>query len=178
MEDKYHYPLPRDEVKSIRQAIQKIRFEKEEYLYVFKNGKQFRRYRGEKSYVNIPLEYLFELKDTSLVHNHPSDTTFSLDDVQSAVKYNVRELLVVTKQYVYSIKRPENGWGINFDDKSRQQDLDSCEKIAREMVEKYAARFQIKNEEVEVFFLHFVWVFFFNMFNIEYAKKEHPENSI
>lgn len=172
MEDKYHYPLPRDEVKSIREALQKIRFENVEYLYVFKNGKQIRKYMGEKSYVNIPLESLFELNDTSVVHNHPSGTPFSLDDIQSAVNYNLKELYVATKHFIYSIKRPAKGWEINFKDVSIQQDFDSCEKNAREMVEKYSAQFQIKNDEKEILFLHFVWVFFFNMFNIEYAKKE------
>ena len=178
MENKFHYPLPRDEVKSIPQAIQKIRFEKFEHLYVFKNGRQFRRYIGEESYVNMQLEFLFELQDACVVHNHPSGTTFSFDDVISAVNYNLRELFVVTHQYIYSIKRPEKGWNINFTDESVQQDLDSCEKNAREIIEKNVAQFQIKHEEKDILFLHFIWVFFFNMFNIEYAKKEHPRNSI
>ncbi|KEO75929.1 hypothetical protein [Anditalea andensis] len=173
-----HYPLPRDEVKSVREAIQKIRYENIEHLYVFKNGKQFRRYIGEESYVNLPLEYLFELKDTDVVHNHPTGNTFSIDDVYSAVNYNLKGLIVVTTQFIYSIKRPETGWDINFEDEFIQYIMNSCEKNAREMVEKHVTQFQIIHEEKEILFLHFLWVFFFNMFNIEYAKKEHPKYSI
>lgn len=178
IKEEYHYPVPRDDVKSIQQAIQKIRFEKKEHLYVFKKGMQVRRFVGEKSYVNIPIEYLFELKDSTVVHNHPSNTTFSIDDVQSAVKYDVFQLYVVTNYFFYSIKRPEKGWGFDFEEKSTLQTLNSCEKNSRETIEKLSAQFHINHEEKEYLFLHYFWVFFFNMFNIEYERREIKQNSV
>ena len=83
MQEKFHYPLPRDGVKSIQQAIRKVRFEKNEHLYVFKNGSQILRFAGHQNQINIPPEYLFQLKDTEVVHNHTSNSSFSFEDIKA-----------------------------------------------------------------------------------------------
>ncbi|WP_200976488.1 hypothetical protein [Echinicola sp. 20G] len=173
MHDKFHYPLPRDEVKSIQQAISKVRFKKTEHLYIFRKSKQIRRYKGEYNQIHIPDEYLFELKDSKVIHNHPNGSTFSFEDVKATVNFDIAELIVVTTQSIYTLIRPKNGWNINFEDGSTSDTLDTCEKQAREMVEKLTAQFQIRNEEKDPIILHYIWVLFFNICNIEYVKKEH-----
>ncbi len=178
MKENLHFPLPRDEVKSVEEAIKKIRYAEIEYLYVFKNGKQFRRYKGEESFVNIPVQFLFELKDAIVVHNHPLGSTFSLADVETAIHQNLKELIVVTEQNIYTIKRPKHTWGIEFENTEISELLKSCENLSRSMVEKLIAQSEIKSEDREAIILHYIWVFFFNLFNIEYAKKEHPKNPI
>lgn len=57
-----------------------------------------------------------------LIHNHPSEGNslagrvgipLSGQDIFIAAKYNLAEVRAVTPNYVYSIKRPANGWGNN-----------------------------------------------------------------
>lgn len=62
---------------------------------------------------------LGESPENSIVtHNHPTEKgeekaklTFSGLDLQYAVYYNVKEIRAVSKNYVFSMKRPKNGWG-------------------------------------------------------------------
>ncbi|MGY6744347.1 MAG: hypothetical protein ACXIUQ_16525 [Cecembia sp.] len=178
MKKNLHFPLPRDEVKSVEEAIRKIRYLQTEHLYVFKNGKQIRRFAGETSYVNIPYQYLFELKDAVVIHNHPNDSTFSLEDVQTAVDQDIMKLYVATKTHYYTIKRPQRGWGFDFFDSEVQDQLKFCQVHARQLAEKHIAQFEIKNEDRDAIILHYIWVFFFDLLNIEYAKKEYTNNPI
>lgn len=41
--------------------------------------------------------------------------SFSLHDIEIAIKHNVREIRAVTPTYTYSISRPSRGWGITAD---------------------------------------------------------------
>lgn len=93
------------------------------------------------------------LKDTIVTHNHPSadirrrygDTlasrvgaSFSTADVVFAVNNNVKEVRAVTKGgYIYSLKRPANGWGAN-------------ERQIRTVMAKYRAKFKKAMDDGQV----------------------------
>lgn len=67
-----------------------------------------------------------KMKDGILTHNHPSGQvyeegsralnlgmSFSLKDLETAIKGDVREIRAVTRYgYTYSLKRPSKGWGL------------------------------------------------------------------
>ncbi len=175
MENKYHYPLPRDEVKSIQQAIQKIRFEKQENLYIFKNGKQILRFKGDKNQVNIPVEYLFQLSDSEVVHNHPSNTSFSFEDIEMAIFHNISKLTASTPDFIFEVYRPGDTWGFSLEDDNIAKLFNVCQAFARAELEKLRAQNQITRTELELKFFHYIWVLFFNSFDIQYVQTKHPK---
>ena len=175
MQEKFHYPLPRDGVKSIQQAIRKVRFEKNEHLYVFKNGSQILRFAGHQNQINIPPEYLFQLKDTEVVHNHTSNSSFSFEDINMATFHNIKKLYAVTPDFIYQVKRPGSEWEIDFNNDFYLNFFETCQSIARMELEKLLANHQIDQIEMEFKFFHYLWLLFFHSFDIHYAQKKHPK---
>ncbi len=50
--------------------------------------------------------------DKVMTHNHPGpDTPFSSSDLRDAVKFNQKEIRAISRNYTYSMKRPQGGWG-------------------------------------------------------------------
>ena len=60
---------------------------------------------GDKGYLT---------KDAIVTHNHPSGSSFSHQDVAGMVYYNQKEMRATGKEYTFSIKRPEKGWGVSW----------------------------------------------------------------
>mgnify|MGYP000495319693 CR=1 FL=1 len=79
----FHLLIPKDSASTIEKAIHKIRYEKLEHLYVFRNGKQVQHYVGTFGNVNPdPANFICHNQDT-WVHNHPSgDPTPSSADIE------------------------------------------------------------------------------------------------
>jgi hypothetical protein len=174
MKEKYHFPVPRDEVRSVIDAINKLRYQVKEHLYVMKDGRQIRKFIGEVNYINIPPQYLFELKDTQLIHNHPSNNTFSIEDIRMAIFHNVKEMYVVTKDFIYSVKRPDE-WPINMEDKVTNMVFNKSRSIANEVVDKMVSQFEIGVNDKEAVIFHYIWVFFFNYYKIDYERENHSK---
>lgn len=174
MENKFHYPLPRDEVKSKLEAIKKIRYQKEEHLYVFKNGNLKLRFIGEINRVNIPLENLFQLTDSEVVHNHLGNISFSFEDIEMIIFHNIKQLTAVCPDIIYQVTRPDDGWRIDFHDKEILELFESCQAMARTELERLLSQNQISQAELEFKLFHYIWVLFFECFNINYVQKTHP----
>jgi hypothetical protein len=122
----FHQPLPRDNATTIEKAIENIRFDTVENLYIFKNGQQVRRFKGTVNRVTPPVEYFFEMKDSTLVHNHTSGSSFSLEDVKNAVYHDVAKFYLVTHSFSFHLIRPADGWNIDFDPEQTQNLWNSC----------------------------------------------------
>lgn len=75
------------------------------------NGIVFEK-EGEQSYVEFTEEEMVLMKDKILTHNHPKGTSLSFDDVELAVKCDMKEMRACGKEYVYYVRRPENGWNV------------------------------------------------------------------
>ena len=60
---------------------------------------------GDKGYLT---------KDAIVTHNHPSGSSFSWQDVQGMVYYNQKEMRATGKEFTFSMKRPEKGWGVSW----------------------------------------------------------------
>ena len=52
-------------------------------------------------------------KDNIVTHNHPSGHSFSNVDLFNAAINDAAEMRAVGRNYSYSIKRPEKGWGVD-----------------------------------------------------------------
>lgn len=48
-----------------------------------------------------------------VTHNHPSGASFSPADIEGMVFFNQKEMRATGKEYTYSMKRPEKGWGVS-----------------------------------------------------------------
>lgn len=167
---KIHPPLPKDDAITIEKAIQKIRFDDVENLYFFKNGKQKRRFRGTFNRVSIENKYLFEIKDASLVHNHPSGSSYSIEDIQSIVIYDAHELYLVTNDYLFHVIKPSDGWSIDFNDTLTSERLEVASFLAKDLIDKLISKNELALFEKDKEFLHYIWKIFFNFYEIKYQK--------
>jgi len=109
-----HKPSPRDSAKTPEDAIRKIRHSPVENLYVFKNGKQIRRFVGETDRITVESIFLSEMHDATLVHNHPQGSSFSREDIEAVCLYNAKELILVTHDYIHRVSRPGAIWVLIF----------------------------------------------------------------
>ncbi|MBK6263635.1 hypothetical protein JKA74_01205 [Marivirga sp. S37H4] len=140
-----------------------------------KDGRQIRKFVGESNFINIPPQYLFEFKDAQLIHNHPSNNTFSIEDIRMAIFHNVKEMYVITKDFSYSIKRP-GIWPIDIEDRTTNIVLSKSKSIANEVVDKMISQFEIGVNDKEAIIFHYIWIFFFDYYKIDYERKEHSKN--
>lgn len=168
----YHNPLPRDAASSIQKAIDKIHFAKIEHLYFFKGGKQIRRFSGEANRVTPDPLYLFEMNDAIVVHNHPRGGSFSVGDVVGLIKYNAEECILVSQGFIYYLKRPNAGWGINCDSNDFDSVLNACKELADDALNKMITRNEMTIHEKEVEIFHYIWIFFFGMTNAKYERRK------
>ena len=169
----YHKPLPRDQASTVQDAMKKIRLSPDEHLYLYKNGKQIRRFKGNKNSVVVSNKYLFEIKDAVIVHNHPQGSSFSYEDIVGIIKYDAAECILVTDRYDYKIYRPKNGWNIDVDSKEFEEQVLVCRKIAEEQLNKFVSNNTIDINEKEVEIFHYIWMFFFReLNNIKYVREK------
>lgn len=83
--------------------------------------------RGESFSVSFSNEECLKMKDGIFTHNHPRGwgypekslgrigNSFSPEDIYLAVRWDLAEMRAVTPNYTFTMKRPENGWGIDLD---------------------------------------------------------------
>lgn len=93
-----------------------------------KNGNILIDKRGAKYSVSFDNDELLKMKDSILTHNHPRGwgypdnslerigNSFSPDDIYLAVNWDLAEIRAVTPNYTFRMKRPDNGWGISFEE--------------------------------------------------------------
>lgn len=72
------------------------------------------------------------MKDAILTHNHPGGwrysendimhigNSFSVEDIMLAVSQDISEIRAVTPLYTFSMKRPEKGWGIDWQEVKKE----------------------------------------------------------
>ena len=112
----------------IRETEQRIRLNKDfETGVVFdKEGNILVDKRGSSRHVAFTKDECAKIKDAILTHNHPGGwkfaegklgrvgNSFSADDIVMAIAYDLEEIRAVTPLYTFSLKRPKEGWGINW----------------------------------------------------------------
>lgn len=90
--------------------------------------------RGAAYGVSFIDEECLLMKDAIMTHNHPRGwghpensmrrigNSFSKEDIQLAIKWDLAEMRAVTPNYTFIMKRPENGWGLSIDEASKAID--------------------------------------------------------
>ena len=166
--NKLSQPLEPDE-KSIEEAIDFIANKTNaEYAYIFnQEGKQIRRYIGQKNYISIPESFVPELKDCILIHNHINGETFSYDDIISAIEADIFRILAVSKNYIYTLERSKEGWNI---EKSDLEIIDKLFLFAKQETTKSYLRGEIFYEEINTEAMHIALNIFFKEKGLKYGK--------
>jgi len=93
--------------------------------------------KGEQFAVNFSVSECQKMKDCILTHNHPRGwkssassmsrigNSFSIADISLAVKYDIAEIRAVTPLYTFSMKRPQDGWNISFNDATKMMNKEN-----------------------------------------------------
>lgn len=172
MEKEYHSPLPPDDAKTPEQAIRKIRFADREHPYIFRRRRQIRRFIGEANRVTPAPEYLLEMKDAVVVHNHPKGYSFSKEDIEAVVRFNAKEAILATPNFVFIVSRPEHGWRIDFDGELAERQYQISYQFAIDTVNKQISSYEIRSSDKDALIIHYLWMIFFEMNNIQYVRKK------
>lgn len=94
---------------AIEEAIHEIADKKIEHAIVLDlEGEELWRGTGTKSKVAIARD--FALRGQVFIHNHPSSSWFSAEDLEFAWTYNAALLVVTSPHFVYILERPASGW--------------------------------------------------------------------
>lgn len=98
---------------AIRDAESKIRARKTEKAFIFdKKGNILLEKNGTKSYVALSADEIKLLKGNILTHNHPSASSFSPQDIQTACKNSMKEIRATGTFRTY-IMRTKDGKNFN-----------------------------------------------------------------
>jgi len=98
---------------------------------------------------------------------------FSDDDIRIIIGCDVKEGILVTRQFTYHVYRPAGGWNIDVDSGEFLDQLAACNAIADIELEKAIDRQEIERTEKEIERIHYIWMFFFRELNgITYVRKK------
>ena len=173
MKDEYiSSPLPSN-AKTPEEAMEKVRFAPEEWLYVF-GPKRPKMFKGDSNRVIPNDRFTPEFKDAVIVHNHIRGVSFSKEDVQSIISANVKEFIVVTPDHTYQVKRPKNGWPANLQEEFEKY-WEISVRLAENMLMKLISMNEITLAERDVEEMHYIWSSFFKLNDIKYARKEYKK---
>lgn len=168
-----HIRLPKDNVKNPEEAIAKIRFDTRENIYFFKHGKQVLRYRGEVNQISIVNSDLAGIDDCILVHNHPQGTSFSESDIENAIRYNVKEFILATHEYVYYLKKPTSGWNIEWNNELTKAQMEESRTLAENLINKMIAQNEMPIYDADIEIIHYIWASFFRFNDVSYTRKRY-----
>ena len=168
----FHPPLLKDNCKTPEKAASKIRNDFIENLYVFRNEIQIQRFKGSENNVNPDHRFFYPRNEDIWVHNHPGGNSFSPDDIQMAVFYNIKKFYLSTPNYLYILERKGSDWGFNPADEDVNKYIVICQERAALMLDKLVSKNEISLLEKEVVFLHYIWVYFFQRYEAIYIQKE------
>lgn len=157
----------------------------QETMQVFdENGKFVTLKHGNANSVTISRSEARKLNNKILTHNHPSGwkypesdprhghSSFSIEDISTACKVNLKEIRAVTPKYRYIMKRPESGWNKKYFDKTLNSSyLKHQTEVQAEFMKK-VNKGTMTLPETKAYYQHEVWSRVSKELNIEYIREE------
>ncbi len=109
----------RAEQKALKTALDKaeavlIRRKTEKAIVFADDGTIIFEKPGGKSSVSFTPDEVKLFKDKIFTHNHPSGTSFSVEDIAFAAVWDLKEIRACGKYYRYYLKRPSTGWSREY----------------------------------------------------------------
>lgn len=149
------------------------------------NGDEVFRKKGKKYSVGFSEDEMRIFKDRTFTHNHPRGfefpensirrigNSFSFEDINVAIKANIKEIRAVTPLYTFAMKRPPGGWPDIKDFKTAYQ------RVNNQVISEYTSVISSKDskqlallavERAESIHHHVVWKKLCRQLGIEYLK--------
>ena len=141
---------------------------------------------GGKSSVSITKDELTLFKNNTLTHNHPSGwaydenslgrigRSFSVEDINMAIRGDLVEVRAVTPLYTFVMKRPNGGWNMSVSDLNTSYDKIDRD-IMSDMQHIIFNIYKDKNADLAVsranaLHHHLIWKEFSKKYGVEYLK--------
>lgn len=107
---------------AIRKIEKSISEERTEIAYIFDDDGTiiFSKSDGKKDYVEFTPSQVEKLKGKILSHNHPSGSTFSVEDINMFEKMSIKEIRATTKSGTFSLSQND----------TREEDTESKKEMA------------------------------------------------
>ncbi len=151
--------------------IEFLRHELKEHLILFRERKMIKHFIGNEVSVEFEKVSLHYFDGSIVYHNHVLGSSFSESDIVEAIQNNVLEFHLITKYHIYSIKRPKKGWDINFNDQEVLSTFEKCKDFAKLAINSLLIKNEIRVDEIDLLFNHYIWLLFFEKYEISYQKK-------
>lgn len=170
----------RDNYKTPQSVIEKakqIRNEKVEVAHLYDGkGKSLLEFRGNDDSVVLEIPDDLNTNGGILVHNHPptGDTkyeSFSPDDIAIAAEMELTETLVVTKNYLYSMRPPKTGWNETWADKINEAFPRFYSEVFKEFYERFRDG-EMTLGEIKDVVRHNVWKNVAKELGLRYKRKK------
>ncbi len=172
-------------LKLVRAKEDEIRFQALETIFFWDGkGNIVLSRTGSADQVSFTRQELTAINPVISTHNHPSGTkyppsdprygsnSFSLSDVKSACLTKLRELRVVSPQYRYSLKPPQEGWDIDYFDTVLRPEFDALfYQTRREFIAQVQKR-TVMPHVAGIILLHEVWTRLAARLGLQYARYE------
>ena len=96
---------------AIQSTEAKIASRKLETAYAFDDKGQiiFKKTSGKPDRVLFTKEEVDKMPGKVLTHNHPSGTTFSVEDITLLVQHDIKEIRAANTEGAYSLRQSQNG---------------------------------------------------------------------
>lgn len=145
----------------LREDEAKIAGKKVEHCFCYdKEGKTIFSKTGTKSAISFTEEEVNNIiKDgaTYFTHNHPGDTSFSLDDIRMACKFKLEQMRARGPQHLHILNAPEGGWDMDYFQKTISPIYATTnDKVYKETLNKLAYK-EITLDEANYTHFHKVW---------------------
>jgi hypothetical protein len=127
---------------------------------------------GGKNKVEIDSDILKNHKDIMILHN-PEGGTFSDVDVYNILEFDVKEMILITFNYVYTIQRPLGGW--QFSKSRLKKMIKYAESWANDSI-----TFELQKENIDITGAnseksHYIWTVIFQILNVNYSRKKYSQ---
>lgn len=143
------------------------------------DGEFLGHFKGDKDSVNIPPAVATQMKQGFDLHNHPPEkgryfeAPSDLDFIE-AVNTDLKAFYVVTRNYLYQVRQPKNGWKPNSiaDFDTIYDELRA--KIAIDLLKKYRTE-TLTKEQISDIENHLIWKAVAKKMNFKYKRFELSE---
>jgi hypothetical protein len=170
-----------DKIKSVENDI-RINKKFETLVAFDMNGNEVFRKQGGSTSVSFSSEDLLNFKDNIVTHNHPKGwkydegsllrigSSFSPEDITTAISANAAEMRAVTPLYTFSIKRPKEGWMSVSDMVGYYKKMNSEVRSYFESIIRNSKNQEVDIERANVLHFHVLWKRLCDKYGIEYTK--------
>ena len=128
--------------------------------------------KGKKSSVSFNAKELEKFRGNRLTHNHPRNTSFSIDDIDVSAEFGVTEIRACGRKYIYSMKPGETGWNKKYFDEKIKPLYNKYDKEVYAELAPQVKSGKLSYEEWNMIHHHKVWERVSKDLGLDYKQME------